>query len=903
MSDRKRNGLALIIFAVLATVLLNRALLPNYALLPLDLIPHIAPWEQSHPPKLANPLLSDPLYSFYPRRYVLTQAVHDGQLPLWNPYILTGTPEVANPNFQLFYPPNLIAAELLPPYWALAWLAWLHLILTGSLMYVFLRRQGLTWWACVLGGGAWLLNGYGLVWLENPQRLSTAAWLPGIFWAFEAAVQDRKIKWAAIGGIFLGWSILGGQMQFIFGLGLMLGLYGLAKMIGYSYQTRKVPYQPIAYLATIGVIGLGIGSPVLLPASEFAAISQRRQLTADTIQNSAWPIDHLVTLAAPDFYGNPSSSVDYWGTSNYAETTAYFGMVCLLLALTAPFVARQRPALIQSLLQMIVIFMLALGTPLAQIVFLFPGAQFLSLGRMNFLIPFAGVWLAAVGADGWLGGQAFSRRHWAGLVSAVLVIALVAVLSVLSLGDQFNLHQSSVATDLIRSGILIVSTIGCVALLRRRSRWRGGLLIMLAVGDLMQWGWNFNPIMPIDLLYPDNPVTQKLHGDTGIYRVLPIQSGKMIFGPNVLSLFNLQEMGGYTPLIKQSYHQLFWSIDDKVALGFVRSGGNMLVMSDFHPIFSLFNVKYVLAPRDLPYTIVPQVSQTVCDQVVSAQTTTIHQSFTTADDGFNRVDVYFAKVDTRVGGAVHFRLRRDTDQGDVIADIPTPVEEIQSDSTYTFFFAPIADSRDQKFVWSIDTLADVSLCRANDGTYDFSAYATWLQQLDVQNSVRIYENPNVMPRAFMVQHVENVAADHAIDRLLAPDFDWRHSALLTRDLPIDQQAQLAAQPQRSDDQVTVTDYQLNQVSIDVQANSSGLLVLSDSYYPGWLATLDGQPATIYETDAVFRGVFVPAGSHHIRFQFDPPALKIGFALASISLLMAIVIIGSTVWRQKKIRGI
>ncbi len=899
MSDRKRNGLALIIFTVIATVLLNRALLPDYALLSLDLIPRIAPWEQAYPPKLANPLLSDPLYSFYPRRYLLTQAVREGQLPLWNPYVLTGTPEVANPNFQLFYPPNLIAAEFLPPYWALAWLAWWHLILTGALMYIFLRRQGLTWWACVLGGGAWMLNGYGLVWLENPHRLSTAAWLPGIFWAFEAAVQDRKIKWAALGGLFLGLSILGGQMQFIFGIGLMLGVYGLAKMIGYSYQTRKVPYQSIVYLATIGVIGLGIGSPVLLPAGEFAAISQRTQSTADTIQNSAWPIDHLVTLATPDFYGNPSSSVDYWGTSNYAETAAYFGVVCLLLALTAPFVARQRPALIQSLVQMIVILMLTLGTPLAQIVFLFPGAQFLALGRLNFLIPFAGVWLAAVGADGWLQTGPISRRQRAAIGIACVVMAIMVISAIATLGDKFAAHQSSITTDLLRSGVMIAITIVGLIVLHRRLAILGAVLIILVVGDLLQWGWSFNPIISIDLLFPANPVTQKLHADTGLYRVMPIQSGKMIFGPNVLSLFNLQEMGGYTPLIKQTYHDLFWSIDDDVKLSYVRGGGNMLITSDFHPIYSLFNVKYVLAPRDLPYTIVPQASQTTCDQIVSIKDKVIKQPFTTTADGLNRVDVYIARVNGKAGEAVHFTVHRKIDQDEVVVDASVPIEEIQADSTYSFFFAPIVDSRSQNFVWSIDTSADMSVCRAKDGTYDYSAYATWLQLVDVLNSVRIYENPNAMPRAFMVHRLEQVSSDQAVNRLLATDFDWRHSAVLTSDLPSDQQAQLAAPSQRSDDQVTVTDYQLNQVSINVQANSSGLLVLSDSYYPDWLATLDGQPAPIYETDAVFRGVFVPVGSHHIHFQFDPPALKIGLGLATISLLVAFSLIAASLRRRNQ----
>ena len=66
------------------------------------------------------------------------------------------------------FPQHLVGARVADLHErALPWLAWGHLVLTGSLMYLFLRRQRLHELACVLGGGLWLLNGYGLVWLEN----------------------------------------------------------------------------------------------------------------------------------------------------------------------------------------------------------------------------------------------------------------------------------------------------------------------------------------------------------------------------------------------------------------------------------------------------------------------------------------------------------------------------------------------------------------------------------------------------------------------------------------------------------------------------------------------------------------------------------------------------------------
>ena len=257
---RQENIAAILVLALIATLLLNKALLPAYTLMPLDLIQTIAPWNDLDLGPLANRLISDPFYSFYPWRVFLTESIQSGQFPMWNPGIMTGTPTIANPNFQPFYPPNLLAALVLPAKHALPWLAWIHLILTGTLMYFFLRRHRLHWLACILGAGIWLLNGYTLVWLENPQRLSTLAWMPGIFWAYEAASQDKKVGWAALAGLFLGLTILGGQMQFVFGIGILLGLYGLVKATLYVRENQRWPYRPLAYLALAGLIGLGIGS-------------------------------------------------------------------------------------------------------------------------------------------------------------------------------------------------------------------------------------------------------------------------------------------------------------------------------------------------------------------------------------------------------------------------------------------------------------------------------------------------------------------------------------------------------------------------------------------------------------------------------------------------------------------
>ena len=86
-----------------------------------------------------NLLLSDPFYTFYPRRYLFTKSIQQGIYPLWNPYVFSGHPVVGDTAAQTFYPPNLVAAILLTAARALPILAWFHLSFTGISMFAFLR--------------------------------------------------------------------------------------------------------------------------------------------------------------------------------------------------------------------------------------------------------------------------------------------------------------------------------------------------------------------------------------------------------------------------------------------------------------------------------------------------------------------------------------------------------------------------------------------------------------------------------------------------------------------------------------------------------------------------------------------------------------------------------------------
>jgi hypothetical protein len=90
---------------------------------------------------------------------------------------------------------------------------------------------------------------------------------------------------------------------------------------------------------------------------------------------------------------------------------------------------------------------------------------------------------------------------------------------------------------------------------------------------------------------------------------------------------------------------------------------------------------------------------------------------------------------------------------------------------------------------------------------------------------------------------------------------------------------------------SITDYRPNDVTIRTSGRG-GVLTLSDQFYPGWLASVDGQPAEIVRADTVFRAVCVPSGDHVVRFEYRPVSFFVGLAVSGIgwlALLAAAVI--------------
>jgi hypothetical protein len=148
--------------------------------------------------------------------------------------------------------------------------------------------------------------------------------------------------------------------------------------------------------------------------------------------------------------------------------------------------------------------------------------------------------------------------------------------------------------------------------------------------------------------------------------------------------------------------------------------------------------------------------------------------------------------------------------------------------------------------------------------------------------VKIYENLDALPRAFFVPDwtwQPDVTA--SVAALQDPDFDPRETAVL-----IGSQTEKEAGGEGS---AQITQFDPGQIIIQTESAQPGLLILTEAFYPGWQATIDGQPTEIYQANAYFQAIFVPAGEHEITFSFQPDSFGYGRILTIIGLVIVVLL--------------
>jgi hypothetical protein len=162
----------------------------------------------------------------------------------------------------------------------------------------------------------------------------------------------------------------------------------------------------------------------------------------------------------------------------------------------------------------------------------------------------------------------------------------------------------------------------------------------------------------------------------------------------------------------------------------------------------------------------------------------------------------------------------------------------------------------------------------------FPQYYSWLYKVD-----------GAVPRAYIVNKATAVAnADAVLPLLSDTKFDSAQEVILEAGDPLEPQRPLQATAK-------IAHYEDSRVSIAVTSNDDAVLILADSYYPGWRAYVDGSETEILRANYFFRGVRVRPGDHFVEFKYEPQSFTLGLIISLLTFLGTAVASALRLWNR------
>lgn len=696
-----------------------------------------------------NNAISDVITQIYPWKHFTIEELKKGNIPWWNPFSFSGTPHLADFQTAVFSPFNLLFF-ILPFIDAWSLLILLQPILAGLFMYLFLKELKISKEGSLLGGLAFMFCGFNVVWMPYGTLSMAITFLPLALYAVERISFKFDLFTSLILSLSIAFSFFSGHIQ----TSLYFALYVFAYIIFKFFNSGNRKF--LVNILIFYFIGIAISLIQIFPTWELFNNSLRSGLFSN---EGAIPFSYLITVIAPDFFGNPVTRNDWVG--KYAEWAGFIGIVPLLLACISVLGKKEKSKIMFFLFAGITAIILAINSPLQSILtgLKLPILSSSIPSRIIVLFSFSFSVLAAFGLDKLANFQ--DKKFYKKIVYICLILIGLVVIIWLSLIIFKTIPQDKIMTavrNFALPSFLLVLVSGLIFLQMNIKRiFLNRIIIFLAILitliNSLSFAIKWVPFDPKSSVFPDIPVIKAMQEKAGDGRVY----GK--FGAYIDTYYRLPSVEGYDPLYNRRYGEFISSAGTGTLTPAVRSVA-------------------VLDKRS-------NNAQKVLDLL--------------------RVSVLFHVI------------------GDTNKDWAYPT-------------------------WKKD----------KNGKYLYSVIFS-------DDKFQLLKNSTALPRAKLFYDYEIIKEDKdIIKRFYSDSFDFRNKLILEENPGIKQYRNKTFV-----NKAAVTSYSPNKVLINVNTDRPALLFLSDSYYPGWKAKVNGTKTKIYRSDYAFRAVEIPKGKSSVEFYYDP----------------------------------
>jgi len=731
---------------------------------------------------------------FYPIRYFTASAIKAGIIPLWNPYLFAGIPNLAALQPAVFYPISILT-YIFPFFFGIKLFIIMHFILTAIFTYLLMKHFNASKTGALISAITYSFGGFLLSVVDMLTTLSAATWTPLIFLFYAKALTYKPNIYIILTGVFLGIQFLAGEPTQLYGTLIALTLFTIAKI---WHQTSLI--KALINLPLAGLISVGLFLFQILPFLEMVLLSTRTSGLKFTHATSLSLGPHeLLNLILPYFTGNFIEKNHFWFGQSWLESI-YSGILPLLFAFIAIIFLRKERIVLFFAGIILIFILLSFGKlfPIYQILYQYlPGFSMIRYPVKFFsFVAFGGSILAGFGYD-----YLITRIRHDG--SKILTLFSIFILIYAAIFSIFFLNQQNAIFFLKKIYFPYSSDI-------QIDTWANNLFVnFIIVCAISIFG-----ILLIFLLFNQKISTSVFN--FGIVGIIIID----------LFLFGIR----INPLISQKIYA-----------------------------YKSNALKFILQDKD-------------CYRILLEP----------------RTDKYFHII-----------------RGDTLEDALIGVENSLVHN-YGLFYK-IFDAQGYESLTLNDYNQVLKIIKKGSGNllnllnikYVISKFELRMKQLKKvyeDEAIKIYWNTTCFPRAFFVSKVKVINdRQELLKEMMHGDFNPVEEVLLEEKFKI-QNSKFKIQ----NSQAQIIEYQPNKVIITASSLSHSILFLSDTYYPGWQAFIDGKKTKIYRANYTFRAINFPAGKHKVEFIYLPLSFLVGSIGSVITVFILIGLI--LVWKRKSIRN-
>jgi len=930
----RQDLLAALVLVLLPLLLFWSVTVGPYTLLPVDNLFAHEPW-LSYRDALGvglpqNQLLSDLILENYVWKKFIRESIAARQIPLWNPYIFAGQPFLANGQHSALYPFSLLF-YILPLSKAYGWFTVSQLWLAGLSMYIFLRTLRTTRLAALIGGLTFSLSSFFVVRVVFTMVIAGAVWLPLLLAIIEIIIRKQEekgtvgyspIPYVVAGAGTLGVQTLAGHVEITYYTLLVSGFYAFCRLL-LLWRRQATPRFALrlgGWLLAMVIFGLGIGAVQLVPMYEIVTQNFRdNSVTLAQVRGWALPLRRSISFIIPHFFGSPAHHGFFdvvtwqwqplglnahgqinplcphctgWDTKTSVEAGAYVGILPLALA---------GLAVVQGIRSAYGVWRKQTtnyGIRTTQYVFIFALLALLSL-LFAFGTPLYA--LLYYGLPGW--NQLHSPFRW--IFPYTLSLAVLAGLGVTYLdrlvsarwveaGERASITSpTSPPAPASRPNYQLAPP----SLLNTLSRYLGWLLFWAGLAGMA--------ILLVVLFWPQLFIglATEAFNRSGLAQNA-FASGRQFLGyqwPNFFALFLMLTATGAVLRIARCPIP-FWILDFRFWI-YRRLAKFQNPLAVWKPLaVVIIALDLLLAGAGFNPAVDPALLDfrpRVVDWLKTQQAEDPFFRMTSFDTPAGRGNKLFLAnagmfynlfdvrgYDSIIPGQYAQFMQLIQENGDLLFNRIGPLYH----DGYNALDSALLDLLGVRFVL---TTVDI-----NNPNY----------QLVYNDEIRVYENTDALPRAFLVGRQAPAGDDLSLAlRSLNPRqqviLDGQTNGLGRNLAP--EEAQPVAGAEAG---VEMIDYSPNEVRLNVTVTQPGWLVLADTYFPGWRAYASrqthqsniGNPTsetelTIHRANGNFRAVYLQPGQWTVRFKYSPRSFQLGLYGSFLTCAWLVFMAGYWAW--------